>query len=531
MGKSPINIEVLRHMLMNYPDYDNAQILLNGFQYGFPIHYTGPRTSVDCKNLKSVYQYPDVAFQKLQSEIDLGRIVGPFSFRPISNLRCSPIGVVPKKTGGFRLITHLSHPLGYGINSYIDPFYSTVQYSPFDNAVSIVQRLGKNALCGKCDVKSAFRLLPMYPGCFDLLGIKFNGNYFIDKMLPMGLSQSCNYFEKFSTFLEWAVKSESNSQDIDHYLDDFFFVGAAGTSDCEVLMKTFSNVCTNLNVPIAVEKTEGPTTIIEYLGLTIDTEKMVIKIPCDKIQELNDKILYVLGKQKVTLSNLQPLAGSLAFCTRALPAGRTFSRRIYSAMSKASKPHHFIRVTSSMKSDLLVWKQFLDQFNGTSFIQDLNWSTNSELQLYTDSAGGETKGCGAFFAGKWTFLQWPQRWRNTPILKDITYLELIPIALAISIWGHELRNKKVILFSDNEAVVYILNNKTSKSESVLTLLRFIVYQTLTLNILLKSKHIFSSENKIADYISRGQVEQFKELVPFADPYPCPIPAEFWNLLY
>ena len=54
----------------------------------------------------------------------------------------------------------------------IDQVHSTVQYSSFDNAVSIVQRLWINALCGKCDVKSAFRLLPaIYQGCFDLLEV------------------------------------------------------------------------------------------------------------------------------------------------------------------------------------------------------------------------------------------------------------------------------------------------------------------------------------------------------------------------
>ena len=47
-------------------------------------------------------------------------IVGPFQNRPISNLRCSPIGVVPKKTGGWRLITHLSYPPSNSVNDYID---------------------------------------------------------------------------------------------------------------------------------------------------------------------------------------------------------------------------------------------------------------------------------------------------------------------------------------------------------------------------------------------------------------------------
>jgi len=97
-------------MLKQYPDCDNAVILENGFRYGFRIHYTGPRTSLDCKNLKSVYQHPQVALQKLQSEINLGRIMGPFRQRPISNIRCSTIGIIPKKTRGLGLL-HIFHTL------------------------------------------------------------------------------------------------------------------------------------------------------------------------------------------------------------------------------------------------------------------------------------------------------------------------------------------------------------------------------------------------------------------------------------
>jgi hypothetical protein len=59
-------------------------------------------------NLKSIYQYPDIALKEIQSEIEFGRIKGPFSHRPISNLRCSPIGIVPKKREDLGLL-HIIH--------------------------------------------------------------------------------------------------------------------------------------------------------------------------------------------------------------------------------------------------------------------------------------------------------------------------------------------------------------------------------------------------------------------------------------
>jgi hypothetical protein len=137
-------------------------------------------------------------------------------------------------------------------------------------------------------------------------------------------------------------------------------------------------------VPIANEKTEGPTTILEYLGLTIDTQNMVVKIPTDKVKELLDQIKTVASAKKVALKQLQSLCGLLAFCTKALLAGRAFSRQLYMATSKANKPFHFIRLTTNMFEDLMIWKYFLEEFNGITYILDETWLSNYDLQLFSD---------------------------------------------------------------------------------------------------------------------------------------------------
>jgi hypothetical protein len=174
-------------------------------------------------------------------------------------------------------------------------------------------------------------------------------------------------------------------------------------------MKTFDHVCECLGVPIAKEKTEGPMTKMEYLGLTLDTIEMCVKMPDNKVQ-LKQMNLIAFSK-KVTLKQLQSLCGILAFCSRALPAGRTFSRRLYMATAKASTPCHYIRVSRKMFDDLMVWKLFLENLNGVYYILDKDWVSNVDLQLFTDSArGGSTpltcqNGCGVFFMEKWCYFQ------------------------------------------------------------------------------------------------------------------------------
>ena len=79
-------------------------------------------------NLKSDLQNEQLAQELIDKEVQLGRLAWPFSYRPILNLRCSPKGLVPKKTGGFRLITHLSYPHGSSVNDFIDPMFAAVRY-------------------------------------------------------------------------------------------------------------------------------------------------------------------------------------------------------------------------------------------------------------------------------------------------------------------------------------------------------------------------------------------------------------------
>ncbi|CAH3131897.1 unnamed protein product [Pocillopora meandrina] len=57
----------------------------------------------------------------------------------------------------------------------------------------------------KTDVKSAFRIIPIQPADYSLLGtcLKWENLYYFDRTLPMGLTSSCAIFEAVSTALEW----------------------------------------------------------------------------------------------------------------------------------------------------------------------------------------------------------------------------------------------------------------------------------------------------------------------------------------
>jgi hypothetical protein len=49
-------------------------------------------------------------------------------------------------------------------------------------------------------------------------------------------------------------------------------------------------------------------------------------------------------------------------------------------------------------------------------------------------------------------LNWPSELEQGNILKDITYLELIPIALSVYLWGNQWHGKTILFHSDNQSV-------------------------------------------------------------------------------
>lgn len=256
----------------------------------------------------------------------------------------------------------------------------------------------------KMDIKIAFRLLIIHSADFDLMGIKFGEFYYIDKCLHMGCSVSCKLFETFSTFLQWELKRRTNSKSVDHYLDDFIFMGSANTGDCAMLMSSFDKLCLELGVPLAKNKTMGPCTLLPFLGYLIDTEMLRILIPPEKLDKLRSSLESLMTKKKATLKELQSVSGLMSFCSKAIPSSRAFIQRFYDLMKSVVKLHHRIRLNVEIKEDISMWLQFFDKFNGYCFFPERIWTSNEVLHLHTDSSGNPELGCGALFGHKWSQL-------------------------------------------------------------------------------------------------------------------------------
>ena len=157
-----------------------------------------------------------------------------------------------------------------------------MQYTSFDKVLGTISKLGKGAEMARMDIVSAFRLLMLHPDEFVLFGFRFQDNFYFQKALPNGMFGGVRAVRKvFMFFLEWLVRFQSHKESIEHYLEDFLLAGEARSGECLHLMNIFRTICSDIGVPLAEEKTLGPSCIMTFLGLDIDTLEMVIRIPQD----------------------------------------------------------------------------------------------------------------------------------------------------------------------------------------------------------------------------------------------------------
>ncbi|XP_075047689.1 uncharacterized protein LOC142107921 [Mixophyes fleayi] len=367
LGKatSPIVLVELGKWLGWYPDKGAAEFLWNGFNVGFILPVTGVVQTGTPRNLKSATELPMVVHEKVCKEVSLGRMCGPFSVPPLQDLVLSPVGVVPKKeVGKFRLIQHLSRPQGTSVNDAIAESECSVGYQSFEDALALVQGCGAGALLAKLDIEFAFRLLPLHPSSFRYMGFRLSDGYYVDKCLPMGCSVSYAFFECFSTFLHWSVVAGSGHQSVAHYLDNFLFISPVGTTVCQYLLFSAQALFRVMGVPVAADKSEGPTVRLSYLGIEIDTVAGCCRLPAEKVAKLRGVNDTVQSECKVQLRQVQSLLGLFNFACRVIPMGRVFCRKLEMATVGVTKAKHFVRMSKEIRDDLAMWRLFLESFNG-----------------------------------------------------------------------------------------------------------------------------------------------------------------------
>ena len=521
---TPVKVRPLETLLTSFHD---KEFIVNGFTRGFDLGFTGEPATVTCNNSFSVNSNLALAHAKVFSEIKLGRVAGPFSYPPLKDFKCSPLSLREKSTPGkFRLLHNLSYPYNESaVNFNIPDEAAKLKYSSIIDVIDILNQYG-NCFLAKCDIKEAYRLIPLSSSCYNLTGFKLGQEYFYDRCLPMGARSACKIFERFSSSLKFILISSFKVKFVVKMLDDFLFVGRT-KYECQYALESFQMLCRIINVPLAPEKTVGPSKCVTFLGIQLDTDTNLASVPQDKISSYASCIKALAGKESCTLRELKSMIGKLQFASSVVTPGRCFLRRLHDATIGALHPNKVITLNHSMKADLNTWSSFLTSYNGKTLMSFGPPLSSIDLHLYSDAS---KSGYGATYRRHFIQGLFPESWKNL----DIQVLELYPIVLLVNLFADDFKNKCITIHCDNIAIVYALNFQTSKNKRVMQLLRPLILTLLVNNIRFQALHIPGKKNILCDKLSRQQTTPSLLKVFRMDPLPTPVPAcllpHSWDLL-
>ena len=378
---TPVNYTKLETLLKQAKyNASKTKFLIEGFKNGFDIGYAGPENiQRRAPNLKLRVGNETILWNKVMKEVRDGRFAGPFLQPPFDNFIQSPIGLVPKDNGvNTRLIFHLSYPRdGQSVNSCTPTELCSVKYPSFDEAITrcmeelqlVENETDTPIFIGKSDMRMAFRNLGLNRRSFKFLVMKarcpldHNWYYFVDKCLPFGASISCALFQEFSNCIAHLMKFRTDRQTV-NYLDDYLFACYL-RSLCDDQIKQFLSLCSEINFPVSLEKTEWASTRVTFLGLLIDTILKLVCVPTDKIQKAKSAILSILDskKRKVTVHKIESLCGYLNFLCKCVVPGRAFTRRLYAITGMQLgkdgqrfklKQHHHVKLSQENICDLQI---------------------------------------------------------------------------------------------------------------------------------------------------------------------------------
>ena len=518
MGVAPTHgiarqVSYWKDQLKDHPDKDFAQRLCNYVEFGIPIEFEGECNNNELKNWPSSEQFKEQVNQFVEKHYAEGAIEGPFELGT-DVVKTSPIGAFMKKgKDKVRVIHDLSYPHGNSINSGISKENSTVSYSSVLDAVALC-KLYRTPFMAKYDLQDAFLSCPVRLEDRKYLGFLWENSEKSQIMrfssLPFGLRTSARKFSELAQGLMYICKKNGASGTSIFYLDDALTV--SGTeADCKESIDIMCSTAERCGFKVNPKKTKGPSRVIEFLGIELNSISGQMKITQERLQEIRSELNEWLGRKTCTKRELLSILGKLQFCSKVVIHGNKFMRRIIELSKRGKRLNSKIRLSKEARKDFSWWAKCMGCHNGIGWFEK-SFDAKNAVLIFTDASD---IAMGGVVGNKWTHIAFEGQY-HWMLNKTIPWKELAAIVMTLATFGPILRNKHVLMHVDNEGIQVAIEKGSSKIEDIMKLVRVLYFYCGIYNITYKAVHISTHLNSSADAISRHKWELFFQINPGAD---------------
>ena len=202
--------------------------------------------------------------------------------------------------------------------------------------ISLV-KMGGAPMLSKLGIKSAFRVLPLASSEFPLLGMRFDGNIYINAFLP-SIFQLQDFSGVLQRFFSCANSSGwySKCGGIPWWLFNYQWVHAY----CEIWHGSIHQISSPNQSSVAHDKTAGPSPALVFWGIELDCTDLEARLPVDKVMKAEKLIQWVLQSNKIWHKQIESLHGYLNYCSQIISAGWAFLRFLIQSVTCSSQMGH-----------------------------------------------------------------------------------------------------------------------------------------------------------------------------------------------
>ena len=175
------------------------------------------------------------------------------------------------------------------------------------------------------------------------------------------------------------------------YVDDFIVI-APTAAECQDSLDTMLATCLSSGFSVQPSKVTTPATIVEFLGIVIDSEWRQLRISAERLRDLSTELHTWLGIKRASKRQLLSLVSKLAFASKVVHTGRAFLGRLLAAAKTAKELHHLVKLNADTRADLKI---------NATILRDIWWPK--------------------FHNHRASFWQWQQTWMHHAILGIIIW--------------------------------------------------------------------------------------------------------------
>lgn len=356
--------------------------------------------------------------------------------------------------------------------------------------------------CVKVDIASAFTHVMIHPTHRDFFRIRWRGEEYRFRAMPFGYRDSPRIF----TMLMRAALRPLREKGVRlvAYLDDILLL-ASTPAEAALHGKWLVDHLSSLGFNLKLEKCVlRPTQTTEFLGMTLNTSRLILSLPKDKVSALRKDVRSLQNshvQKPPTAKDLASLVGRLVATHAAIEPALLYTRALNSDAVRARRLggwHQQVSLSPESLADLERWLILLTDWDGR-----LLFAPTPEVVITTDASGHAW--------GAW--LSTPQE-REKPILqtwglwsreekrRSSNWKEATASLLALQSFRDQVRGKAVLLRTDNTSNVANVNRGGGTSPALTTVARRVWEFCHVWECSVRAEHKPGTENERADKLSR-----------------------------